>query len=150
MFVSLPDYRFHVPTPLAAPGAAYWRCLVLSTTTPWYLLTTRADENSPADTFLMVWDSDVVQAIKTCDVQVESLTLVSRNRNRNRWDSIDIAEIWEASDPEYEEPQVLLVDVHGAEYSGYFMQPAVGVQRLRLVVKFPVRSSGPRATGEEH
>ncbi len=150
MFVSLPEYRFHVPTPLAAPGASYWRSLVLSTNTPWYVLTIRTEEASPADTFLLVWDSDLVQAIKTSEVQVESLLLLSRSGVRGAWSPIEITEIWEASDPQDEGTQVLLVDVGGNEYSGFFMRPSTGVQRVRLVTRVPGRPTSRSAPGAQH
>ncbi len=149
MFVSLPEYRFNVPTPLAAPGASYWRSLALSTNTPWYVLTVRADQGSPTDTFLLAWDSDLFQAIKASNVEVESLLLISRTGDRSGWEPIQIAEIWEAVDPEDESVEVMLIDVAGAEYSGFFMQPAVGVERTRLVAKLPDRLSKAQP-GAEH
>ena len=149
MFVSLPEYRFPVPTQLAAPGASYWRSLALSTTTPWYVLTVRAEEGSPTDTFLLVWDSDLVQAIKTSDMQVESLLLLRRTGSPKGWRSVEIAEVWEASDPEDEGTQVLLVDEVGSEYSGLFMQPTVGVKRIRLVTKLSDRKAAPPTSGVE-
>ncbi len=148
MFVSLPQYRFHVPAPLATPGANYWRSLALSTNTPWYVLTVRAERASPTDTFLLAWDSDLVEATKAADVQVESLLLIARTGPRSGWHPIKIAEIWEAADPEDEATGLLLVDVHGAEYSGFFMQPAVGVQRIRLVAKLRDQGRRPRPSNE--
>ena len=151
MFVSLPEYRLHVPAPLASPDASYWRSLALSTNAPWFVLNVRLKRpDTLIDTFLLAWDTDLIDAIKSSDVEVQSLLLVSRTNERSGWTPIEIQEIWEATDPEDESTSVLLVDAQAREYSGHFMQPAVNVRRIRMVAKIACRATKDTSADASH
>lgn len=143
MFVSLPEHKFYVPTELAGQDAAYWRSVALSTNTPWFILSVQPDDpGANIDTFLIAWDTDLVGAVAPRDVKVESLLMVSRRGRAEGWHPVEIAEIWEATDPEDESTSVMLVDIRGKEYCGMFMQPAKSAKRTKLVIRIrPLSSS---------
>ena len=146
MFVSMPEFQFHVPEPLAAPGAFYARAMSLSTHAAWFVLTIRMPEPDPvAETFLLAWDVDVVGALKTSPGKLESLLFVAPQRvgRRYRWATKDIAEVWEATDPSDDSECVLMVAEDGLEHSGYFMEAAKGLKRRQFIAK--TRPGAPRA-----
>ena len=138
MFVSMPDFQFQVPPPLAPPGAKFWRSLGVSTRTPWFVLTVRSrSQELFIDTFLLAWDSDVVDTIKSLDAELESLFCLapSSARRGNGWTTKNIKEIW-AREPAAEgESDVLFVDADGQAYSGMFFQPVVGATRRQLIAR---------------
>ncbi len=145
MFVSMPEFRFHVPEPLAPPGAFYARAMSLSTHAAWFVLTIRMPEPEPvAETFLLAWDTDVVGALKTSPGQLESLLFVAPQRvgRLYRWVAKDISEVWEATDPSDDSECVLMVADDGQEHSGYFMEAANGLTRRQFIAK--TRSRVPR------
>jgi hypothetical protein len=139
MFVSIPEFQFHVPEPLGVPGACYSRAMALSTNAAWFVLTLRMPQpEAPFETFLLAWDLDVVNVIKTSRAQVESLLFVSPrwHGDQQGWITKHIAEVWDATDSQSEDEHcVLMVTNDGQEYSGYFMSPVQGVQRRALVAK---------------
>jgi hypothetical protein len=139
MFVSMPEYQFHIPAEIAPPDATYWRTLGISTCAAWFVLSVRSREpDALLDTFLLAWDTDVVSAVTTLDADVESLLYVAPHvRGRKRgWFSRQIREIWEGSDPqEPENPCVLFVGEDGLDYAGLFMDRARGFVRDRLVAR---------------
>ena len=141
MFVTLPEHRFQVPDGLSAPGATYWRSLAVSTDAPWYILNLYIGPGTLVDTFLLVWDTDLLHAIKAEGVKADSLQLLLRRQRGPGWQPIEIREIWEAVDLEDESDCVMLVDISGKEYSGYFMETAQRVRRVRLVAT--LRASSP-------
>jgi len=149
MFVSLPEYKFFIPPELAPPEATYWRTLGLSSHAAWYVLSVRTREPEAClDTFLLVWDSDVVDAINSISADVESLLVVAPHvggRGRG-WFSKQIREIWRGIEPDEEggNPCVVMVDDDGAAYSGLFMQERAGVTRHELVAR--VGSKAKRKT----
>ena len=147
MFVSMPEFQFHVPEPLAAPGAFYARAMSLSTHSAWFVLTIRLPEPDPlAETFLLAWDTDVVGALKTAPGKVESLMFVAPQHigRRYRWVTKEIAEVWEATDPSDDSHCVLMVAEDGMEHSGYFMEPAKGLQRRQFIAKTESRAAKRR------
>lgn len=147
MFVSMPEFQFHVPEPLAAPGAFYARAMSLSTHAAWFVLTIRLPEPDPlAETFLLAWDTDVVDALKTSPGKLESLLFVAPQRagRRYRWIAREIAEVWEATDPSDESECVLMITEDGAEHSGYFMDPAKGLQRRQFIARTGQRAAKRR------
>jgi len=138
MFVSMPEFQFHVPEPLAAPGAFYARAMSLSTHAAWYILTVRMPEpHGVAETFLLAWDTDVVGALKTSPGQLESLLFVAPRRvgRRHRWVAKDVVEVWEATDPSDDSECVLMIGEDGTEHSGYFMEAAKGLKRRQFIAK---------------
>lgn len=148
MFVSMPEFQFHVPEPLAAPGAFYARAMTLSTHAAWFVLTVRLPEPEPlAETFLLAWDTDVVGALKTAPGELESLLFVAPQRvgRRYRWVTKQIAEVWEATDPSDASECVLMVAEDGAEHSGYFMEVAKGLQRRQFIARTAPRAPKRRA-----
>ena len=148
MFVSLPEHRFQVPEGLATPGAAYWRSLAVSTNAPWYILNLCIGPGTLVDTFLLVWDTDLLHAIQAEGVKADSLQLLLRRQRGPGWQPVEIREIWEAVDLEDESDCVLLVDVGGKEYSGYFMETVRRVKRVRLVATLRTGSSARGATND--
>jgi len=144
MFVSMPEFQFRVPPGLAAPGAFYARAMSVSTTAAWYVLTLRFGGADPSvETFLMTWDTDVVDAIRTApaEAKLASLMVMASHRSGSTrgWHSKRIMEIWEATDPsQNNEASVLMVAEDGQEYSGLFMDVATGLKRIRLVARTPI------------
>ncbi len=138
MFVSMPDFQFHVPEPLGVPGASYSRAMALSTHAAWFVLTVRmtGPDQSP-ETFLLSWDFDVVGVLKSSQGKLESLLFVAPQRigRRYRWVTKHIVELWEAIDPSDESACVLMVAEDGQEHSGYFMEADKGVKRGKLIAK---------------
>ena len=51
------------------------------------------------------------------------------------WYSRQISEVWEGTDPSDGNPCVILIDDQGIERSGFFMEPAKGLRRNRLVAR---------------
>lgn len=138
MFVSMPEFQFHVPAPLAAPGAFYARAMTLSTHAAWFILTIRIMEPEPlSETFLLAWDIDVCGVLKSAQGKLESLLFVAPQRvgRKYRWVTKHITEIWEATDPTDESECVLMVAEDGQEHSGYFMERAKGVKRRQLIAR---------------
>lgn len=147
MFVSLPEYQFHVPEELAAPGAFYARALSLSTHAAWFVLTLRLPEPNPVlETFLLAWDTDAADALKTAPGQLESLMFVAPQRvgRSYRWVTKDIAEVWRARDPADDSECVLMIADDGSEHSGYFMAPAKGLECREFVARTAMRAAGRR------
>lgn len=140
MFVSMPAFRFHVPKGLGDPDAFYARAMALSTHAAWFVLAIRHPEPEPAvETFLLAWDVDVVNVLKTSPGTLESLCFVAPERRGKtlRWISKHISEIWEASDPIDDSECVLMVAEDGKEHSGYFMETPERLQRGTLIAKAP-------------
>jgi hypothetical protein len=139
MFVSLPEYKFFIPPEIAPPDATYWRTLGISTCAAWFVLSVRSREpDAVLDTFMVAWDTDVVDAVTSMDVDVEGLLFVAPHvRGKKRgWFSRDVREIWHATDPAEPENQcVLMVGEDGREYAGFFMDRARGFIRDRLVAR---------------
>lgn len=139
MFVSLPEYKFHVPEGLAEPGAQYWRTLGISCNSAWFLLTLHPATNAGLqDTFLLTWDTDVADGIESLQRDVASLLCIAPpdSEVRSSWSSFAIAEVWRATDPEAEDiPCVLFVGEDGLEYSGLFGNRAYGLIRENLVAR---------------
>jgi hypothetical protein len=143
MFVSLPEYRFHVPEGIAEPGAQYWRTLAISCNCAWFLLTLHpATDVGLQDTFLLTWDTDVADGIESLQRDVASLLCIAPpdSEVRSSWSSFGIAEVWRATDPEAEDiPCVLFVGEDGLEYSGLFGGRAHGLVRESLVARITPR-----------
>ncbi len=140
MFVSMPEFQFHVPAPLGAPGAFYARAMALSTHAAWFILTIRILEPEPSsETFLLAWDSDVCSVLKTSQGTLESLLFVAPQRigRKYRWVTKHIVELWEATDPRDDSECVLMVAEDGQEHSGYFMERVKGVKRRQLIAETP-------------
>ena len=140
MFVSLPQYKFHVPAGLADPGASYWRALSVSTSAAWFVMSLRErQKDALSTTVLLAWDTDIGDAIRSMgEVDVESVLVVASHvQGESRgWFSKQITEIWEASDPRNPGfPCVLFVGEDGTEYSGHFLQDGARVKRARLIAR---------------
>ena len=139
MFVTLPDYKFHIPPGLAQPGAQYWHTLSISCNSAWFLLTLHpATDEGFQDTFLLSWDTDVADGIESLQREVASLMCVAPPASAARisWSSFAIKEVWRATDPEAEDiPCVLFVGEDGLEYSGLFGNRADGLRREHLVAR---------------
>ncbi len=143
MFVSMPEYKFYVPPEIAPPEATYWRTLGLSVNAAWFVLSVRAKvPDALLDTFLLVWDRDVVDAIASMDAEVESLLVVAPHVSgrRNGWFSKQIKEIWEGTDlADRDNRCVVMVGEDDVEYAGLFMEEAAAVKRDRLVARVGAR-----------
>jgi len=139
MFVSMPEYQFYIPPEIAPPDATYWRTLGISTCAAWFVLSVRSREpDALLDTFLLAWDTDVVDAVTSLDADVKSLLFVAPHvRGRKRgWLSRQIREIWAATDPtEPENSAVNFVGEDGHDYAGLFMDRTRGFVRERLVAR---------------
>ena len=138
MFVSMPEFEFHVPAPLAAPGTFHARAMAVSTHTAWFVLTIRMSEPEPScETFVLAWDVDVVSVLKSSPGELESLLFVAPHRvaRKFRWVTKQVVEIWEATDPSDDSECVLMVAEDGQEHSGYFMERASGLTRRQFVAK---------------
>jgi len=152
MFVSLPEYKFFVPPEIAPPDATYWRTLGISTCAAWFVLSVRSREpDAVLDTFLLAWDSDVADSVRSMgvDVDVEGLMFVApRMRGRKRgWFSRDVVEIWHATDPSDPDSKcILMVGQDGHEYAGFFMDRARGFVRDRLVARVGHSAMGHKST----
>jgi len=150
MFVSMPEYQLCIPPEIAPPDATYWRTLGISTCAAWFVLSVRSREpDALLDTFLLAWDTDVVSAVTTLDVELESLLYVAPHvRGRKRgWFSRQIREIWSATDPaEPENPALIFVGEDGRDYAGIFMDQASGLIRNRLVARVGISASANTST----
>jgi hypothetical protein len=138
MFVSMPDFQFKVPSPLAPHGAKFWRSLGVSTRTPWFLLTVRSrSQELFIDTFLLAWDSDVVDTIKSLDAELESLFCLApcRSGQGNGWTTRKLQEIWSVAPATEGGSDLLFVDADGHEFSGMFFEPSVGAVRRELIAR---------------
>ena len=139
MFVSMPEYQFNVPAPLAPANAKYWRALSLTNSSAWFVLSVRSrGPRAFRHTFLLAWDVDLIHVVKSSDADIESLLLVAQNVHGNSrgWFSRQIREIWEATDPTAaNNPCVVLVDEDGLEHAGPLMGLARGMVRDRLVAR---------------
>ncbi len=144
MFVTLPEYKFHVPEGLAEPGAHYWHTLGISCNSAWFLLTLHpATDEGFQDTFLLTWGTDVADGIESLQRDVASLLCIAPpdSEVRSSWSSFTIAEVWRATDPEAEDmPCVLFVGEDGLEYSGLFGSRAQGLMRENLVAVIKPRA----------
>ena len=138
---------------LSPPEVKYWRNLGISTRASWFVLSIRLREpEALPDTFMLAWDTDLIGVIESAEVEVESILCIAPHiRGKLRgWYSRQMVEIWEATDPRDDGNQcVLFVDAEGNEYSGLFMEPAVGFIRKRLVgrtksVRKSVKKPSPR------
>ena len=138
MFVTLPEYRFPVPSGLFPPGARHWRTVELSMNTAWFALTIRRNvPDTGTETFLLVWDTDLVDAIAALDAEVLSLLcLAPAMSGRERgWRSIRVREIWDAAQTDDGSPCILFIDEDGGEYAGLFFDKIQGAVRDRLLVR---------------
>jgi hypothetical protein len=139
MFASLSEYQVHIPAPLGAPGASYTRAMALATNAAWFVLTLRMKgPDGLCETYLLSWDQDVVNVIKTAPGILEALLFVSPKwrGGKHHWVTKQISEVWEATDSRNDdEACVLMVGADGREYTGYFMAAARGVKRQALVAK---------------
>ena len=148
MFVSLPDYKFYIPPGLALPDATYWRCLGLSTSSAWYVLTLRQRiPDAGLQTFLLMWDTDIADAISSLDADLEGLLVVAPyvSGKQSGWFSTQVKEVWEGTDPlDDDNPCIVFVDEEGKDYSGFFMQQAGRIKRSRLITR--VRAASSRTT----
>ena len=140
MFVSMPEFQLRIPKPLAKPGAFYARAMALSTHAAWFVLTVAINEPEPStETFILSWDIDVAEVLKTAPGRLESLLFVAPRRTgrRTSWATKHIVELWEATDPSDDSECILMVAEDGQEHSGYFMEPSQGVTRNRLIAQVP-------------
>ncbi len=138
MFVSMPEFQFPVPAPLGIPGAFYARAMTWSSSAAWFVLTLRYPEAQGSQTCLLAWDTDVADVIASGGGQLESLLFVALKSagKRRGWSTTQIAEVWEASDPDDEGGRrILMVSEDGQEYSGFFMELATGLQRKKLIAR---------------
>jgi hypothetical protein len=139
MFVSMPEFQFPVPEPLAVPGAFYARAMAWSTSAAWFVLNLQSSSPQGAhDTLLLAWDTDVADVIRSSDAELESLFFVAPQRFGRRcgWFTKQIVEVWEAIDPsEADSRCILMVADDGQEHSGFFMERAAGLKRTRLVAR---------------
>lgn len=140
MFVSLPEYEFHVPAEIAPPRAKYWRTLGLSVNSAWFLLTVRLrTPERLRESFLVVWDSDLVDALATLDADPLALLCIAPNtRSRGLpWRAVPIQEIWRAtSSSEDENECILFVGIDGKEYTGLLLDEARRIVRQELIARF--------------
>jgi hypothetical protein len=144
MFVSMPDFLFQVPPLLAPPGAKFWRSVGVSTRLPWFVLTMRPrSEELLIDTFLFAWDTDVVNAIRCLDAELESLYCFApcMPGQGNGWTTKKIHQVWAAEPVAEGESDVLFVDAEGNEYSGMFFAPSVGAVRRELIARVVSKSA---------
>jgi hypothetical protein len=139
MFASLPEHHFPMPAGLAVPGAVYARTMSLTTHAAWYVLTVRfLEDDLTAQTFLLAWDTDVADAIRTGQghVEVESLMFVTPTHadSQIRWQCKQVTEIWSATDPADDDREyILMVTEDGQEHSGYFMSSENKLKRQALL-----------------
>lgn len=138
MFVTVPDYEFHVPPQLAPPGAKFWRALGISVHAAWFVLTVRPKvPDALLDTFFLTWDTDVVDAVASLDAEVRSLICVAPRVNDGAgvWRATQIREIWEGTHPASDGRSILFVGEDGRDYAGLFFEPVVKAVRSQLVAR---------------
>jgi hypothetical protein len=147
MFISTPQFEFHVPNAISQPGQTYWRALGMATRAPWFILSlSRRKADAPVETFLLTWDTDLTDLLRPNDADVQSLLLIvgDLGKDRGGCTSREIHEIWDGVDLEDDDsPCVVLVDSEATEYSGYFMERGKRVKRTNLVASVIAKTKRP-------
>jgi len=145
MFIAHKDHQFPIPRELCDPDTTHWRSVHLSTCAAWYALTIRAkspltpgsdDEIELQQTYLLSWDTDVVDALQEVGSQTIELLCIAQGRGRRStvWVTHRIAEVWRAVDDD-ENASVVFVCDNGSEISGMLAEPSLKQRKTELVVR---------------
>jgi hypothetical protein len=136
MFVSAPEYAFHLPAGLAEPGTQCWRAVGLTVHQPWFLATIvmGAGEDGYLRSICVAWDTDLVQMIEAPDgATLAGLACMMPGwmSSSGRWQSREISAIWRARD---EQGNSVLVfrDTEGGEFLGSGEPPGHVVDRALI------------------
>jgi hypothetical protein len=138
MFVTVPEFEFHVPAPLKPRrDARYWHAISIQTFGAWYVATIADPDTQMLSTLVFSWDDELARAIeqdqRSSIVGVVCMLMLGET---HRWTAVPIRQIWRAVDPQRGgSPCVLLVDEHGTERSGYFAEEVHGLRRMHLVAQ---------------
>lgn len=133
-----------MPQGMGIPNAKYWRTVAWSTGAAWFVLTAQGRSDPEIyDTFLLAWDNDVVDALKTTNSDLYALLVMMPVERvlSGRPATVEIREIWESGSSEHGDISLVFVDVHGIERTGPFMDPDPDSSKGRLLYM-----RGPRVT----
>jgi hypothetical protein len=157
MFHSLPQYEFHIPEGLAAPGSKHWRAVVMTLHMPWFLLTLdRVDDEDQevrmTYTLCVAWDSDLADALKSIDAKrVRGLVAMmpAWASPTGQWSSRQITEVW--LDSGDDGTFVTLTDAAGERFdAGIRGEPPRAGPAGQLLLRLPSgkqRTLQPRKAG---
>jgi hypothetical protein len=106
MFISLPEYEFHMPDCFGEPGSRHWRVVEISLHAPWFVLTVehldpKDNDVRMSSTLCIAWDTDLADAIKAIGAsRVLGLTAMmpAWSSATGQWSSRPITEVWVNTD----------------------------------------------------
>lgn len=101
MFISYPQYEFHMPARVASPGAQHWRMLQLTLDAPWFLLSVDGlDAKSDVgfvQTIFFAWEKDLAAYLPTVDPKaVRGLVCMAPGWKSasGDWTSHEVHRVW--------------------------------------------------------
>ena len=114
MFITTPDLKVNVPKELARPGSLFWSAALLSTESPWFLVTYCDPTDQVMQTIVVAWETTLVELLDSVGVDpIVGLSRVSTSQLRGSWRIDDIEELWIPSDDECRHVGPLLLRVRG-------------------------------------
>lgn len=114
MFITTPDLKVNVPKELARPGSLFWSAALLSTQSPWFLVTYCDPAEKILQTIVVAWETTLVELVDAVGVApIVGLCRVATGQLRGSWHIDDIEELWIPSEVEGQNVGPLLLRVRG-------------------------------------
>jgi hypothetical protein len=114
MFITTPDLQVNVPKGLARPGSLFWRAALLSTQSPWFLVTYCDPTEQILQTIVVAWETTLVELVDSVGAApIVGLCRVATSQLRGSWQIDDIEELWIPSNDEGQGVGPLLLRVRG-------------------------------------
>lgn len=118
MFVTTPNFEEYMPKGLGPTGGRYWSAMLLSTETPWFLVSYRVDGVMPfTQTAFVAWERTLLSLIE--EVGTESVVsmrcITSPSTHEGKWTMGEISEIWLPDETNDEETGLLFFRLLGRD-----------------------------------
>lgn len=98
MFVTTSEFEEHVPEPLRVPDQRFWQAVLLSSETPWFLVTLRPQFDSVelTQTVAVSWESALLSLVQNATAgAVISVARLNRDPLRDgSWLLSELIEMW--------------------------------------------------------
>lgn len=146
MFVTLPEFEFHVPAPLnPVPSSRHWRVMSLQHFGAWHILAMRVGQGRDAHVASIIFarDHDLLAALQDPQAS-EIVSLTSMVSSQGRWLAVSIREVWLGQDlAQSGEECIVLVDSQDHCRTGFLGEINPKVKADRLVARVGARRTCP-------
>lgn len=138
MFVTRPQFEQWIPKALGEEDR-YWKALALSLEAPWFLVTTRFDDDGDSfiQSYAIAWESTLIEVVQNpASNPIVSVQCISPSHSQSgEWSMKAISELWFPSEDEVVQTGPLLLRFRGEEgLRDCFQQQVLGEDARRQLL----------------